>query len=78
VIVTVQIFMPQLGFSMDEGKLVEWLVGDGAMVVQGTPIYSLEADKAVEEIEAPASGRLRVIAQPDTVYRVGTLLGEIA
>jgi pyruvate/2-oxoglutarate dehydrogenase complex dihydrolipoamide acyltransferase (E2) component len=77
VIVAVQIYMPQLGFSMNEGKLMEWLVGDGAMVTKGAPLYSLEADKAIEEIEAPASGRLRVIAQRDTVYPVGTLLGEI-
>ena len=25
-----QIFMPKLGFSMEEGTLVEWLVADGA------------------------------------------------
>jgi pyruvate/2-oxoglutarate dehydrogenase complex dihydrolipoamide acyltransferase (E2) component len=34
VIVAVQIYMPQLGFSMNEGKLMEWLVGDGAMVTK--------------------------------------------
>ena len=74
---TVQIFLPQLGFSMEEGKLLEWLVEDGADVVEGTPVYTLEGDKAVQEIEAPASGRLRVIAPSDATYAVGALLGEI-
>jgi pyruvate/2-oxoglutarate dehydrogenase complex dihydrolipoamide acyltransferase (E2) component len=74
---TVQIFLPQLGFSMDEGKLVEWLVEDGAAVTEGAPIYTLEGDKAVQEIEAPASGRLRVVAAADATYPVGALLGEI-
>lgn len=74
---TVQIFLPQLGFSMEEGKLVEWLVEDGADVVEGAQIYTLEGDKAVQEIEAPVSGRLRVLAPPDAVYPVGALLGEI-
>ena len=72
-----QIFMPKLSFSMEEGTLVEWLVADGAAVTEGAPIYTLEADKSAQEVEAPASGRLRIIAQPATVYPVGTLLGEI-
>jgi pyruvate/2-oxoglutarate dehydrogenase complex dihydrolipoamide acyltransferase (E2) component len=74
---TVQILLPKLGFSMEEGTLVEWLVPDGAEVVEGTAVYTLEGDKAVQEIEAPASGRLRVIAPSDATYPVGALLGEI-
>ena len=74
---TVQVFLPQLGFSMEQGKLLEWLVQDGTAVVEGAPICTLEADKSVQEIEAPASGRLRIIASADETYAVGTLLGEI-
>jgi pyruvate/2-oxoglutarate dehydrogenase complex dihydrolipoamide acyltransferase (E2) component len=63
---------------MVEGTPVNWLVADGAAVTEGAPIiYTLEADKSAQEVEAPASGRLRIIAQPATVYPVGTLLGEI-
>ena len=69
--------LPQLGFSMDEGQLTAWLVEDGAMVTEGQPIYEMEGDKAVQEVEAPASGKLRIIAAVDKTYPVGTLLGTI-
>jgi pyruvate/2-oxoglutarate dehydrogenase complex dihydrolipoamide acyltransferase (E2) component len=72
-----EVFLPQLGFSMEEGKLVEWLVPDGAAVSEGEPIYSIEGDKAVQEIEAPATGVIKLIASADEIYPVGTLLCEI-
>lgn len=73
-----QILLPKLGFSMNEGKLTEWLVPDGAEVSEGQPLYSLESDKSVQEVESPASGTLKIIASIDETYEVGTLLGEIS
>jgi pyruvate/2-oxoglutarate dehydrogenase complex dihydrolipoamide acyltransferase (E2) component len=72
-----EILLPKLGFSMNEGSLSEWLVADGATVMQGQPLYSLESDKSVEEIEAPGSGVLKILVQPGVVCPVGTVLGEI-
>ena len=66
-----EVLFPKIGFSMSEGTLGGWMVADGESVREGQPIYTLESDKSVEEIEAPASGRLRIIAQPGTIYRVG-------
>ena len=74
---SVELRVPQLGMGMTEGRLVEWLVQDGAQVAEGTPVYSIESDKSVQDIEAPAGGVLRIIAAPDATYEVGTLLGEI-
>lgn len=71
------VLMPKIGFAMDEGRLSEWLVADGAPVRQGEPLYTLESEKATQEIEAPASGTLRIIAQPGDVYRVGVVLAQI-
>jgi pyruvate/2-oxoglutarate dehydrogenase complex dihydrolipoamide acyltransferase (E2) component len=62
---------------MNEGVIAEWLVADGATVQAGAPLYSIESDKAVQEIEAPACGRLRIIVQPGTSNPVGTVLGMI-
>lgn len=72
-----QILLPKIGFSMNEGTLGEWLVADGARVTAGEPLYSLESEKSVQEIEAPASGILKIIARAGEVYTVGTVLGEI-
>ena len=50
------ILLPKLGVSMSEGQVAEWLVADGKQVTAGQPLFSLESDKSVTEIEAPATG----------------------
>lgn len=72
-----EILLPKLGFSMNEGQIAEWLVADGATVKEGDPLFSLEADKSTNEVEAPASGTLRIIAQPGEMLPVGSILGHI-
>ncbi|ABQ67208.1 biotin/lipoyl-containing protein [Rhizorhabdus wittichii] len=74
---TTQVLLPKLGFSMSEGELSEWLVPDGAMVTEGQPLYALESEKSTQEVEAPASGRLRIIAAVGETYEVGAVLAEI-
>jgi pyruvate/2-oxoglutarate dehydrogenase complex dihydrolipoamide acyltransferase (E2) component len=73
-----EILMPKLGFSMNEGTIAEWLVPDGGQAVEGQPLYALESEKATQEIEAPASGTLKIIKEPGGPYEVGTVLGEIS
>jgi pyruvate/2-oxoglutarate dehydrogenase complex dihydrolipoamide acyltransferase (E2) component len=73
-----EILLPKLGFSMNEGVLTRWLVEDGAAVAQGQPLYELESDKSLQEVEAPANGRLRIlVTATGETYPVGTVLGEI-
>lgn len=69
--------IPKLQMSTTEGTLTEWLVDDGAMVEEGQPIYALETDKSVQEIEAPASGKLTHKVAEGETYPVGTEIGEI-
>ncbi len=71
------LILPKLGFAMSEGQINEWLVEDGASVSEGQVVYALESDKSVQEVEAPATGTLRIIAPPGAVYPVGTVVGEI-
>ncbi len=72
-----EIRIPQLGFSTQKGTLVAWLVENGGPVQAGQPLYTLELDKSVQEVEAPASGVLKVMAKIGEVYPVGELIGEI-
>jgi pyruvate/2-oxoglutarate dehydrogenase complex dihydrolipoamide acyltransferase (E2) component len=74
---SVEVRIPQIGFSTQEGTLVEWLVADGAAVAEGAPLYTLELDKSIQEIESPASGTLKVHAAVGAVYPVGALIAEI-
>jgi len=72
-----EVRIPQIGFSMQEGTLVEWLAADGATVKQDDPIYTLELDKSVQEVGSPASGTLKIHAAAGEVYAVGALVAEI-
>jgi pyruvate/2-oxoglutarate dehydrogenase complex dihydrolipoamide acyltransferase (E2) component len=73
-----EVLLPKIGFSMNEGVLTRWLVEDGASVAQGQPLYELESDKSLQEVEAPATGRLKIIVTATgETYPVGTVLGEI-
>jgi pyruvate/2-oxoglutarate dehydrogenase complex dihydrolipoamide acyltransferase (E2) component len=73
----VEILLPKIGFSMNEGQVAEWLAKDGETVKEGDPLFSLEADKSTNEVEAPASGTLRITAVAGETYEVGTVLGYI-
>lgn len=75
---TTQIILPKLGFSVNEAVLAEWLVTDGTEVKKGDPLYAIESEKSLQEIEAPADGVLRIIEQAGETYEVGTVIGEIA
>lgn len=70
--------LPQIGFSMNEGMLTEWLVKDGDTVTAGAPLYSLESDKSVQEVESPATGTIKILAETGQIYPVGHVLAEIA
>ena len=71
------VLLPKLGFSMNEGKLVEWLVPDGGTVAEGQPLFSLESDKSINEVESPASGTLTILKPVGEDYEVGTVLATI-
>jgi pyruvate/2-oxoglutarate dehydrogenase complex dihydrolipoamide acyltransferase (E2) component len=74
---TVQVVLPKLGMAMSEGVLTEWLVKDGDSVKEGDEILTIENDKSVQEIESPATGVIRLLADEGETYPVDTVLAEI-
>lgn len=72
-----EVLLPKIGFSMSEGTLAEWLVADGAQAVAGQPLFLLESDKSATEVEAPASGVLRIVVPSGETREVGTVLATI-
>lgn len=55
-----EIVMPRLGWTMEEGSIVEWIKKDGDVIKQGDIIFTVEGDKAVTEVESFESGILRI------------------
>jgi pyruvate/2-oxoglutarate dehydrogenase complex dihydrolipoamide acyltransferase (E2) component len=74
---SVEILLSKIGFSMNEGQIAEWLAADGNHDTEGQPLFSLEADKSTNEVEAPATGTLGIVAKVGEIYEVGTVLGYI-
>jgi pyruvate/2-oxoglutarate dehydrogenase complex dihydrolipoamide acyltransferase (E2) component len=72
-----EIRIPKLGMSAVEVTLSEWMFGDGEEVQAGETIYTVETDKSTTEIEAQASGILRVTGVEGEQYKVGDLVGTI-
>ncbi len=72
-----EVLLPKIGFSMSEGQVQEWLAAEGAQVIAGDPLFTLESDKSTTEVESPASGTLRILVQPEEVCPVGTVIGVI-
>jgi pyruvate dehydrogenase E2 component (dihydrolipoamide acetyltransferase) len=75
-----EIRVPRLGWSMEEGTFVRWLKADGQEVRAGEPLFELEGEKALQEIEAVDSGTLRIDPAGPTegaVVAVGAVLGHL-
>ena len=76
----IEIIVPRLGWSMEEGAFVKWLKQNGETVHAGEPLFSIEGDKAVQEIESIDSGILRIAVngpKPGSPIRVGDVLGHL-
>ena len=60
----VSINMPKLGLQMHSGLITEWYVKEGDKVEIGMPVFAIETDKLVTDVEATATGIvLKIVAQ---------------
>ncbi|MDH4452363.1 MAG: dihydrolipoamide acetyltransferase family protein [Verrucomicrobiota bacterium] len=76
----IHITLPRLGWSMEEGKFLAWLKKDGDFIKEGDPIFTLESDKAAQEVEAIDSGLLHISLngpKSGDVIKVGHVLGYL-
>jgi pyruvate dehydrogenase E2 component (dihydrolipoamide acetyltransferase) len=76
----INITLPRLGWSMEEGKFLAWLKQDGDLIKEGEPLFTLESDKAAQEVEAIDSGILHIAPdgpKPGDVIKVGHVLGYL-
>lgn len=73
------VIMPALGMAQDTGKLVSWLKQPGDAVAEGEPLFEVETDKSVMEVEAQADGFLgKVSATAGDDVPVGSVVAVIA
>jgi pyruvate dehydrogenase E2 component (dihydrolipoamide acetyltransferase) len=76
----IEIKMPALSPTMEEGTLAKWLVKVGDKVSSGDIMAEIETDKATMEFEAVDEGTIVAIAVPEGAegVKVGTVIATLA
>ena len=76
----IELKMPALSPTMEEGTLAKWLVKEGDKVAAGDILAEIETDKAVMEFEAVDEGTIAKILVPEgsDEVKVGTVIALIA
>src|SRR6478735_6604347 len=55
--------MPKWGLTTTTGTVTDWLRDEGSEISEGDPLLTVETEKAVNDIEAPANGiLLKIVA----------------
>src|SRR5262245_32435488 len=74
----VDVIMPQMGESIQEGTVVKWLKKPGDKVKRDEPILEISTDKVDAEIPSPAAGVLSEIKiNEGKTVEIKTVLGVI-
>ncbi|SBV33333.1 Pyruvate dehydrogenase E1 component subunit beta [uncultured Sphingopyxis sp.] len=76
---TVELKMPALSPTMEEGTLAKWLVKEGDTVKSGDILAEIETDKATMEFEAVDEGTMGqiLVAEGTDNVKVGTVIATI-
>jgi pyruvate dehydrogenase E2 component (dihydrolipoamide acetyltransferase) len=76
----IDIKMPALSPTMEQGKLTKWLVKEGDEVRSGDILAEIETDKATMEFEAVDEGKIASIAVAEGTdnVKVGTVIATLA
>lgn len=75
---TVSVRIPQIGEGLQEARLVAVLKQPGDHVRRDEPIYQMETDKAVMDVESPFEGVLVSWTVPvDTILPIGAEVGQM-
>jgi pyruvate dehydrogenase E2 component (dihydrolipoamide acetyltransferase) len=76
----IELKMPALSPTMEEGTLAKWLVKEGDTVASGDLLAEIETDKATMEFEAVDEGTIAKILVPEgsDEVKVGTVIALLA
>lgn len=76
----IPITVPRLGWNMEEGVFVGWLKADGEPIRAGDTLFTLESEKATEDVECLENGVLHVPADgpcKGDIVPVGAVIGFV-
>jgi 2-oxoglutarate dehydrogenase E2 component (dihydrolipoamide succinyltransferase) len=73
----VELKIPSVGESVTEVTISQWLKEDGDYVEMDEPVAELESDKATVELNAEASGQLKILVEEGEDVEVGSVVASI-
>ena len=74
----VEVVMPQMGESVVEGTIINWLVKEGDEVSEDQPLVAISTDKVDTEIPSPAAGTIALlVAKEGETLPIGALIAVI-
>lgn len=74
----VSVVMPQLGLTMTEGTVSEWIKKPGERVEKGEFLFTVSTDKADMEVESMAEGTLsEIVVEAGKAVPVGTVIAYL-
>ena len=73
----VEIRVPASGESVTSANVASWRKKDGDAVSKGEVLVVLETDKVSNELEAPASGTLKILVPEGEEVGIGTLIATV-
>lgn len=71
-----EIIMPAIGETVNEGKLAKWFKKVGDKIIEGDILCEVESDKTTMEIPSTTDGVLKeIVVQENETVAVGAILG---
>ena len=74
----IELKIPEVGESIVEVEIGDWLKNEGDQVAKDEPVVSLESEKATVELPSPDSGRIsQILKQKGETAKVGEVIGYL-
>src|SRR3990172_6953425 len=74
----IDIVMPQMGESINEGTVIKWLKKEGERVEKDELLLEISTDKVDSEIPSPQSGVIsKLLAKEGDMVKVGSVIAKL-
>ena len=71
--------MPKFGLTMQEGTIQQWYKAEGDRVAAGDPLFEVETEKVLYDVEAPRDGVIaRILYPAESTVAVASVVAVIA
>lgn len=60
----IEVVMPKFGLTMQEGTIQQWYKAEGDAIAAGEPLFEVETEKVLYDVEAPATGVVARLLYP--------------